>query len=205
MLELKQPWKLVVMARLISPVILYNPNPRQKVEDDLTTMGCLRFIRRPWNIQGKEMIEELIYGILNQYELTIRGRWKAWSPELRATVYFASSKGSGRAIQTNKYSADKLKNLANTKEGNAVGDSTNPWDQQILQFLISILYPEKPTRVTMTMANTFFGALDVWMNPMPRPVSSTGIIHSIVDKVAENLVGKKLSFVSPYLVLLCHL
>jgi len=50
--------------------------------------------------------------------------------------------------------------------------------KRVLEFLILILYPEKPTQVTITVANTIFGALE------DRFVHWRQVIASMVGKLA---------------------
>ena len=63
-------------------------------------------------------------------------------------------------MRINKYIKDKFSNLVNPKDGYLVGDFVDAWMHMILEFLVPIVYPEKPTRVTITVENTIFGALE---------------------------------------------
>ena len=38
-------------------------------------------------------------------------------------------------------------------------DCKDPRVKRVLEFLVPLLYPEEPTRVTITVGNTIFGAL----------------------------------------------
>ena len=38
-------------------------------------------------------------------------------------------------------------------------DCKDPRVKRVLEFLVPLLYPEKPTRVMITVGNTIFGAL----------------------------------------------
>ena len=44
-------------------------------------------------------------------------------------------------------------------DGYAIADCRDPRVRRVLEFLVPLLYPEKPTRVTITVGNTIFGAL----------------------------------------------
>ena len=46
------------------------------------------------------------------------------------------------------------------KDGYAVGDCRNNRQRRVLEFLVPIVHPDKPTRVMITIGNTIFGALD---------------------------------------------
>ena len=47
----------------------------------------------------------------------------------------------------------------NLKDGYAVADCRDPRVRRVLEFLVPLLYPERPTRVMITVGNTIFGAL----------------------------------------------
>ena len=53
----------------------------------------------------------------------------------------------------------KFSTLINPKDGYAVVDCKDPRERRVLEFVVSILYPEKPTQVAVTISNTIFGAL----------------------------------------------
>ena len=53
----------------------------------------------------------------------------------------------------------KFQQNINPKDGHAVGDYIDPREKRVLEFVIPILYPEKPGRVTKKIGNTIFGAL----------------------------------------------
>ena len=46
------------------------------------------------------------------------------------------------------------------KDGYAIGDCRNGRQHRILEFIVPIIHLDKPTRVTITIGNTIFGALD---------------------------------------------
>jgi hypothetical protein len=53
----------------------------------------------------------------------------------------------------------KFEGAVNPKDGYAIEDCIDERNCRLLQFLVLILHPKKPTRVTITLANTIFGAL----------------------------------------------
>ena len=58
-----------------------------------------------------------------------------------------------------KFVDGKFKNPVSPKDGYVVPDCKDMRAKLVLEFLVPILYPEKPTRVTITITNTIFGAL----------------------------------------------
>ena len=64
----------------------------------------------------------------------------------------------------------------------------------MLEFLIPILYPEKPTRVTVTVGNTIFGAL-----LDERKVDWGILLQSVVAKLVDGVRKFKATPIGPYL------
>jgi hypothetical protein len=64
----------------------------------------------------------------------------------------------------------------------------------MLEFLMPILNPEKPKRISLTMANTLFGALSG-----VRLVNWGLLIHEIVARAIPS-IGRKPSYLSPFLL-----
>ena len=63
------------------------------------------------------------------------------------------------ANRTNLYIEGKFRNEADPKDGYPVRDCRDERERRVLEFLVSIVHPDKPTRVTRTLGNTIFGAL----------------------------------------------
>ena len=53
----------------------------------------------------------------------------------------------------------KFDSSINTKDGNAMSDCVDPRKRRVLEFIVLILYLEKPSKVTKEIENTIFGAL----------------------------------------------
>jgi hypothetical protein len=64
----------------------------------------------------------------------------------------------------------------------------------VLEFLMPIFNPEKPKRISLTMANTLFGAMFG-----VRPVNWGVLIHEVVARTIPN-IGRKPSYLSPFLL-----
>ena len=64
-----------------------------------------------------------------------------------------------RTRKTKTWMDGKFKTSINPKHGHAVSDCIDPREKRILEFVIPILYPEKPNKVTKEIGNTIFGAL----------------------------------------------
>ena len=61
--------------------------------------------------------------------------------------------------RTDRFIDSKFSTRVNPKDGYAVAECKEARARRVLEFLVPLLYPEKPTRVTITVSNTIFGAL----------------------------------------------
>ena len=105
------------------------------------------------------MMRELTTGAPNQYEGTVQVRSESWDAEKWREAYGFSVGGEGFASRTDKFIGGKFRHVVNPKDGFAIADCEDSRAKRVLEFLIPILYPEKPTWVTITVGNTIFGAL----------------------------------------------
>ena len=88
----------------------------------------------------------------------------------------------------------KFKTSINPKDGHVVSDCIDPREKRVLEFVIPILYPEKPNKVTKEVGNIVFGALSG-----EYKVSWGHVIHEVVEKLVSVLGKRKPIPVSPYL------
>ena len=58
------------------------------------------------------------------------------------------------------YIEGRFMHQVDPKDGYAVGDCRNVRQHRVLEFLVPIVHPDKPTQVTIMIGNTIFGALD---------------------------------------------
>ena len=63
------------------------------------------------------------------------------------------------ASRTDRFIDGMFSGCVNPKDGYAVVDCKDPRVKRVLEFLVPLLYQEKPTRLTITVGNTIFRAL----------------------------------------------
>ena len=103
------------------------------------------------------------------------------------------------AARTDKRVDGKFFTSINPKDGHAVADCVDLRERRVLEFVLSTLYPEKPSRVTLTVDNTIFGALSGFRKINWRP-----IFQEVVGKLVSELEKGKSSPISSYLFHLYH-
>ena len=90
--------------------------------------------------------------------------------------------------------AGKFREDVDPKESLHPSNCQNPRERIMLEFLMPILNPEKPKRISLTMANTLFDAMSG-----VRPVNWGLLIHEVVGWAIPN-IGRKPSYLSPFLL-----
>ena len=114
--------KTPLILRSVVPAIPKEPGERAYLEEDLTRIGCIGLLNKPWMVKEEKMVRELIVGAPNQYEGTIRARPKTWDPGRWREAYGFSAGGEGFASRTDKFIGGKFWNAANPKDGFTIAD-----------------------------------------------------------------------------------
>ena len=150
---------LSVSLKSVVPVVPKDEKENQQLVEDLTRMGCKGLLVEPWALKSEAMAQEFLQGRSNKWKGTLRRDPERWTVERWAEVYSFWKEGKGLASRTDKYIDGKFSTLINPKDGHIVADCVYPRQKRVLEFELPILYPKKPSRVTMTVGNTIFDAL----------------------------------------------
>jgi hypothetical protein len=98
------------------------------------------------------------------------------------------------AGRKDEYVKDCFKDLPSLKDGYSIEDCKDPRHRRLLAFLIPIVYPEKPNRITITWGNTIFGALN-----RGRKVNWARVITTLVIQLAARVGKSRASPICPFL------
>ena len=90
----------------------------------------------------------------------MRDQLEDWTAGVWRAVYQFSTRGSGLANRTDKYVEGKFLHDVDSKDGFPVKECRDDRERTVLEFIVPIVHPDKPTRVTRTIGNTIFGALE---------------------------------------------
>ena len=132
---------------------------RELLEEDLRRIGCHGFIGKPWGLQMEDLVAELLGDKDNRWDGTVRQAPERWTAKEWRKVYDFRREGEGMASRTDWFIDGMFSSRVNPKDGYAVADCKDPRVKRVLEFLVPLLNPKKPTRVTITVGNTIFGAL----------------------------------------------
>ena len=136
-----------------------NTKDWQLLEEDLRRIGCYRLMEKPWKLRQEEMVAELMGEKDNRWEGTMKQAPERWTAVVWQKVYGFPRQGEGMALRTDKFIEGKFSAWVNPKDGFAVLECKKARARRVVEFLVPLLYPEKPTKVTKMVGNTIFGAL----------------------------------------------
>ena len=177
------------------PAIPTDDKELRELGEDLRIMGCEGLLAQPWNVQEDKVLKEFKFKRGNQWIGTKRRDPDNWTPDTWVRVYgFQRGVGEGWAGRKYGLFAEKFRGDVDPKEGLYPSNCRNPRERRMLEFLMPILNPEKPKRISLTVANTLSGAMSG-----VRPVNWGLLIHEVVGWAIPN-IGRKPSYLSPFLL-----
>jgi hypothetical protein len=183
-----------VRIRKIVPEVPRDEAERAELLEDLQVMGCSGFLEKPWGFKDEEIVRELLDGVSNEFDNSIRALPTRWTEEVWREVYNFGTGGGGLAGRKDEYVKDCFKALPNPKDGYDIEDCRDPQHRRLLAFLAPIVYPDKPNRITVTLGNTIFGALIGG-----RKVNWARIITNLVIQLASRVGKTRASPICPFL------
>ena len=129
-------------------------------------MWCARLLDRSWALKNEEMVcefvsvKEHLIERCNIFDNTICDGPEEWTMGVWREVYNFLSSGAGLASWIDTFVDGKFLHMVGPKDGYMGRDCRNARHGRLLEFLVPIIHPDKPTRVTITIGNTIFGVLD---------------------------------------------
>ena len=155
------PQICTMSLRNVMPSIPENPIEFEELKQDLVQMRCAGLLERPWALKREELVQEMVQPERpNIFDGTIRDHLQLWPSELWRDTYSFPRGGSGLSNRMEGYHEGRFLHQVDPKDGYSVGDCRNNRQQRLLEFVVPIVYSDKPTRVMITIGNTIFGALD---------------------------------------------
>ena len=94
-----------------------------------------------------------------------------------------------------KYTEGKFANPPHPKDGYPLLECKDPRARRMLEFVVPILYPEKPTRVTVTIRNTIFRVYT-----REREVNCALVMRDTVKRLLTRIGKSKPTPICPYLL-----
>ena len=188
------------VTKEISPLLPKNPLERTELEEDLLRMGCLSLLNFYWGFRVDSTVQELRQDPLPPPRGdSIRACPDRWTMGRWQEVYDFPRQGAGwTSLKKEEYARGKF-GTKDAKNGYALEDCTDPRAKRVFSFLVPILHPEKPTRLTITLANTLYGA---YLGE--RVVNWAIIVKEVVLRLTKSVNNTKRSPICSFLIHLYH-
>jgi hypothetical protein len=106
-----------VKIRKVVPEVPRDETERRELLEDLQTMGCSDLLEKSWGFKDDRIVRELLDGVTNEFNNTIRATPIQWSEECWREVYNFNMGGSGLAGRKDEYVKDYFKELPSPKDG----------------------------------------------------------------------------------------
>ena len=144
--------KLLAMAlKAVMLVISRRAKEKAMLEEEIRLMGCHGVMERPWCLKYEKIVVELLTDQDNRWTRTVRQDLDKWTTTAWRKVYNFPIRGEGMAMRIKKYVDGKFKNPVSPKDRYVVLDCKDVKAKRVLEFLVHILYLEKPTRLIVTI------------------------------------------------------
>ena len=158
-------------------------------------MRCAGLLERPWALKREELVREIVQPERpNIFNRTIRNWPQLWTADLWQDTYSFPRGGSRLSNRMEGYHEGRFLHQVDPKDGYSVGDCRNNRQRRLLEFLVPIVHPDKPTRVTITIGNTIFGALDEG-----REVDWGVVFRDMAHQLAKGVGKPKPTPICPFL------
>jgi hypothetical protein len=106
-----------VKLRKILPEVPRDESERGELLEDLQVLGCSGFLEKPWGFKDDKIVRELLDGVSNEFENSIRAQPVKWTEETWREVYRFSKGGVGLAGRKDEFVKGCFKELPNPKDG----------------------------------------------------------------------------------------
>ena len=130
----------------------------------------------------------------NIFDGTIRDRPQLWTANLWRDVYHFPEGGARLPNRMDGYIEGRFIHQVDPKDDYLVRDCRNDRQHRILEYLVPIIHSDKPIRVTITIENTIFGALDAG-----KPEDWGVVFRDLAQRLAKGVGKPKSTPICPYL------
>ena len=158
-------------------------------------MRCEGLLNRRWALKREQLVRELLQPERpNIFDGTIWDRPQLWTADLWRDTYQLPRGGSGLSNRMEGHHEGRFMHQVDPKDGYSVSDCRVDRHRRLLEFLVPIVHPDKPTRVTITIGNTIFGALD-----SGREVDWGVVFRDMAQRLAKEVEKPKPTPICPFL------
>ncbi|CAM6101327.1 unnamed protein product [Calypogeia fissa] len=159
-------------------------------------MGCGALLDLTWGFQSESFVKEVAnHSPPSQFQDTVRATPGKWSATLISEALGLNFSGEGLLPRSENLTKPYFAGEIDAKEGWRLTQCSDPEFLPVLSFLLPILSPQKPKRVTVRVGSTILAAYTGL-----RVISWPKILEDVIGLQARSLHLKTPTSLSYYLV-----
>ncbi|CAM6129143.1 unnamed protein product [Calypogeia fissa] len=141
------------------------------------------------------MVQEVVTSTPpNEFQNSVRAQPESWTAELISKVFGMNLDGEGYILRGENFTAPYFDGNINPKEGWVLRKCNHIPLRRVLAFLVPLIYPERPNRVTVKIGSTIIASY-----LRMRKISWPKILEDVISKQVKILESKTPSSLSCYL------
>lgn len=150
----------LAIPKAVAARIPQAPDSYATLQTSLQQLGLEHLLAIPWNVELDSYLQDFVKEsmIAPEFRQTIRARPSLWTVEQIAHAFRCPSEGEGLYSKKKDLSTPYFSGIRNLTNGWNLTQCTYPNLRVLLEFLVPILHPKKPTICPVALANTIVAA-----------------------------------------------
>ena len=183
-----------VGLKTVLPYIPEEETEKATVMTDLERMGCEGLAKVYSGITDLAMVKEFLVGASNAFEGSIRADTTKWKADVFRQAY-GFPNNSGQSLTTRKWrEVGQWFGHPHSHDGYEVEACRDPRVRNVYRFMAPIINADKPTRLTVRVANTVAGS---YLGDLS--VDWGLVVRDMVFRLVKNIGKTRPSALTPFL------
>ncbi|CAM6093915.1 unnamed protein product [Calypogeia fissa] len=184
-----------VQEKPLRPLVPLDQEEKDKLRAKLSQMGCAPLLDLPWGFMNEDFIREVAtISIPSEFQGTVRGLPSKWTSDFIAAALGLSNVGEGISPKSENLTKPFFTGEMDPKDGWKLSQCSDPALLAVLSFLLPILSPLKPRRLTVRICSTLVGAYTG-----RRYLSWPKVLEEVISNQVKSLHLKAPTSLSCYL------
>jgi hypothetical protein len=158
----KKPANSPIMEHILccpTPGNLEDKERREILKENLKRMGCAMLSDLPWRYTDEKILKEFIAQRSTSFLATIRAKPGDWTAEMWSQKWKWTAKGRGLPPKKENLAKDNFVATHSSKDGWKLSECKHKELRKVLEFLVPLINPNKPKRVTIWVASAVVDCL----------------------------------------------
>ncbi|CAM6099565.1 unnamed protein product [Calypogeia fissa] len=185
-----------VQEKALKPVVPLDQGKKDRLRKTLTLMGCAPLLDLPWGFLSEEFVREVATSsIPPEFQGTVQAFPPKWTSDFIASAFGLDLAGEGILPKSENLTKPFFFGEMDPKDGWKLSQCGDEDLRAVISFLLPILSPHKPRRLTLRICSTLVGAFIG-----QKIVSWPKVLEEIISIQVKSLHLKAPTSLSCYLV-----